>query len=346
MKLVAAKCPNCGSNLNVNPNDEAVKCKYCKSAILIDDAINKYKLEISGEIEINNLPKANNYLKLAERSYSNKNFDEAYKNYEKIIELQPDNKVALLRYSICKTLLNNYVDFSLDYLFNSVEQIFEDNSFSDVDIEKYIVEIIYAIDESLYATRKYYNSYALNQSELVEVQNKLISILNCYELIIKYTQDKNNYIIKQIISVLSDLIKDKNYKSGTSREGGNFFKTYKTNYHDKSVFQGKLVYYKKLLNTDSNFDSTDEIVPESNDQIKQRELNKSVIVIIDIFLILSALGSIMNKHFVSCIILILIFSVLTFNKITLIIFKNDINKKKHLLITLVVLLFIAMAWSI
>ena len=57
MKLVAAVCPSCGAKLNVNPNEETVVCKYCSSTIIIQDAIAKYKIEISGNVEISNLPK-------------------------------------------------------------------------------------------------------------------------------------------------------------------------------------------------------------------------------------------------------------------------------------------------
>ena len=119
MKLVAAKCPTCGSNINVDPNQETMKCEYCRNAILIDDAITKYKLEISGELEIKNLPKIENYLQLADRNFKSKNYNEAYEIYDKILELDSNNPIALIRYGVCKTLLNNYIDFSMDYLINS-----------------------------------------------------------------------------------------------------------------------------------------------------------------------------------------------------------------------------------
>ena len=71
MKLVAAKCPSCGASLNVNPKQETAKCEYCNQTILIDDAMAKYKLEISGSVEIKNLPQHDNILKLANRNYNN-----------------------------------------------------------------------------------------------------------------------------------------------------------------------------------------------------------------------------------------------------------------------------------
>ena len=79
MKLVAAKCPSCGASIEVNSKDETTKCKYCQQAILIEDAIAKYKLEISGGVEIKNLPKIDNYLKIANRHFKEKNYDDAIK---------------------------------------------------------------------------------------------------------------------------------------------------------------------------------------------------------------------------------------------------------------------------
>ncbi len=78
MKLTAAKCPSCGANLKVDRNEESTVCKYCGSSILIEDAVEKYKLEISGKIKVSGikdnddrLEDAKNYLKLKE--YKNAN---------------------------------------------------------------------------------------------------------------------------------------------------------------------------------------------------------------------------------------------------------------------------------
>ena len=50
MKLVAAKCPNCGASIDVDKDSESTKCDFCKSKIIVEDAIAKYKIELSGEV--------------------------------------------------------------------------------------------------------------------------------------------------------------------------------------------------------------------------------------------------------------------------------------------------------
>ena len=42
MKLVPAICPNCGASLQINPGDKAAICEYCKSAFVVEEAVNKY----------------------------------------------------------------------------------------------------------------------------------------------------------------------------------------------------------------------------------------------------------------------------------------------------------------
>ena len=57
MKLVAAKCPSCGANIDVDKDSDKTKCEFCHSTILVEDAIAKVKVEVTGNIEIKNLPK-------------------------------------------------------------------------------------------------------------------------------------------------------------------------------------------------------------------------------------------------------------------------------------------------
>lgn len=354
MKLVAARCPNCNANLDVNPENEAMKCQYCGGAILVDDAITKYKIEISGEVEVKNLPKLDNYLKLADRNYNLKEYDDAYKNYDKIIELDPNNKIALLRYGICKTLLNNYIDFSLDYLHNSFTEVvnlsINDKSY-DKNIELYVRETTYAIDESLYALRMYYNSYVVNGSDLVQIQNKLLSIFRCYEKVLEHANKERIHIIEQLVSVIKDIIKDKSYKTGTSIEGGNFYKSFKTNLEDKEILIKKLNYYENILHPSSESNSL-KLNEETSSNVDSTIIEKKAvgakgsIIAIDIFLGMLISGAFMNFYIISSLVMIFIFLIITFDSISEKLFKDDSKKKKYCIIGLVILLMITIAIGI
>lgn len=55
MKLMSAKCPNCGAGIEVNQNLEKTICQYCGSTVLVNDAIEKYKIELSGKVEVDGI---------------------------------------------------------------------------------------------------------------------------------------------------------------------------------------------------------------------------------------------------------------------------------------------------
>lgn len=349
MKLVAAKCPNCNSNIEVNPNETTIKCEYCKGTILINDAIEKYKIDISGKIEVKNLPKIEDILKIGERNYNLKNYDKAYKNYEKIVELEPDNSIALLRYAICKTLLNNYIDFPLNYLsdtFKNIVIILKEKNNYTKDIEQYIKESLDAINETVIATKKYYNTYTINISDLNQIQNKMISIVNCYEVLLEHTTENKNYIIEKIISVLKDIIADKDYKTGTAIEGGNFISTFKLNTNEKNFFEEKLNYYKNLLNQNDNTNINNDSFELTNKNYSNEQKNKSYLVIIDILLGSLIIGAFTSKQYISSLIMLLIAVIITSKKISEKIFKNNKKNIKYCIIILIILLLIAIKYNI
>ena len=102
MKFVAAKCPNCGAQIQVDKNSNSTICEFCDSQIFVEEAIEKHRIEVSGSIEINNLPKLENYLKLGERHYNNGEYEESYEMYSKAIELDPDNYISIMRRGFSK----------------------------------------------------------------------------------------------------------------------------------------------------------------------------------------------------------------------------------------------------
>ena len=55
IKLISAKCPNCGALLKLSKKDEMIKCEYCNQTIMVDDAIACYKLKISGNISVDGI---------------------------------------------------------------------------------------------------------------------------------------------------------------------------------------------------------------------------------------------------------------------------------------------------
>ena len=55
VKLIPAKCTNCGGNLTVDPAKKSAVCPYCDLAFIVDEAINNYNIDtVEGNINIGN----------------------------------------------------------------------------------------------------------------------------------------------------------------------------------------------------------------------------------------------------------------------------------------------------
>lgn len=102
MKLMIVKCPGCGATVEFDPHDYTIRCQYCNLPILVEE-----KLE--------DVTKMNKYLKLGERYYHDKEYQEAYQAYQKVIEVEPDNELAVLRKGLSKALCTSYREFQIEY---------------------------------------------------------------------------------------------------------------------------------------------------------------------------------------------------------------------------------------
>ena len=72
MALVAAKCPQCGANLNVDETKDACVCEYCGTPFITEKAINNYNSDYG--ILISNrtfsIKKENNIIYIPLRTFS------------------------------------------------------------------------------------------------------------------------------------------------------------------------------------------------------------------------------------------------------------------------------------
>ena len=91
MKLTAAKCPSCGASIEVDRNEESTICEYCNSNIIIEDAVQKYKIELSGKIKVSGIKDNEDRLKDAINYYELNEFNEAVSTLNTIIADEPFN---------------------------------------------------------------------------------------------------------------------------------------------------------------------------------------------------------------------------------------------------------------
>jgi DNA-directed RNA polymerase subunit RPC12/RpoP len=112
MKLVPAKCPSCGADIEVNKSLEKTICQYCGTTVLIDDAVQKYKLEISGKVKVDGVKGRDDFLEQAKKHLKVKEYDAAIKSLNHIIE---EDKFDVEAYcELIKNYMEKYKEFKYE----------------------------------------------------------------------------------------------------------------------------------------------------------------------------------------------------------------------------------------
>ena len=185
MKLTAAKCPNCNADIEVNETLDKAICQYCGSTILIESAIQKHKMEITGTIKIDGIQSDSekieiiiNYLKIG-------NLEEATTLLENLLEKNPFNEQALSIFIQIKTAILNNVNEEIKQT-NPLLTIFDTRNLDDFLIENNAdeqVEKLQTVTPSKYSDiiSEYYQTiekteYYLKRQKLKDFILKIIII--------------------------------------------------------------------------------------------------------------------------------------------------------------------------
>lgn len=250
IKLVAAKCPNCGSNIEVNRNDNKAKCEYCRSTVIVDDAIERLRIEISGEVEVKNLPKLESMLRVADRHYDNEEYDEALEQYSAAVVLDPTNPKAVLRKGICKSLTTNYAKFEIVSALNGFKEAMK----LEKDEEKkktYIMEMTLAASKLESFAFRFYNKLKyIGSDEIYELLVRLNLCSEVYENILPYVEDNTvkEVCYKGIVNDCTEILRDKYYGSGRYKNGQEIQQKYVLKSSFAQRIEAKRKKYITLLN--------------------------------------------------------------------------------------------------
>lgn len=102
MPLVQAKCTNCGAALEVDNTQDAMVCKYCGNAFVVEKAINNYTSYVTNHNDFAgatvNITNGNidNLLKLANSAIGAGNGEEAITYSNRALEIDPESTDAWL----------------------------------------------------------------------------------------------------------------------------------------------------------------------------------------------------------------------------------------------------------
>ena len=215
MKLVPAKCPNCGANIEVDDSQEKTKCEYCGDDILIDRAIQKYQIEI----KVSNIPDLDNYLKLGDRYFREGNYTTSKEMYWNALQLDPDNIFVSVRLEFCKLFLSKYNTIYVKSISNLIQNNIELLA-DDKEKQKQILEdSFYVLKRFENLIQEYYHDNKNNFRKTDAIHNNTLSVdcLKTLELLLNNSQriGGNEFletnIVNDIISFFFFVIMPKKY---------------------------------------------------------------------------------------------------------------------------------------
>ena len=346
MKLVAAKCPNCGANIDVDRDSDITKCEFCHSKIMVDDAIEKVKVEITGNVEIKNLPKYENYVTLADRYYNELMLREARNEYKKALELNPNNSKLIFREKICRACTMSFKKIDE----NIVEEAFKEVQKEIVDkaeLSEYVKECSNAMAYIINKAIEYYQTNNLDYSEVVNVHYRIsmctINIWYFKNFIDDNDKETKLMLLEHYISACNLLTQDMKYKLPHSRSKG----IYKVSYKEKKQYADNKrkaeIEREAILKENKNFnDKLNLDIHKSN----CFSVEKSYIYFVIIFILNILFGIIfINYHSIFGLVICIINFIFLFTKIKFVKNNSTITKKTNIIGTVFLLLAIILGIS-
>lgn len=138
MAIQTIRCPNCNGEVQLDDSFEKGYCMYCGSAIQVQDASTKIKVEHSGKVEIDDSKKLSNAIALADRAFQSFNYEECYNYCCAALECDVNNARMIFLKGLCAA----YISFDR---INELEQAMETaadiirNSAKDPDSELHAI---------------------------------------------------------------------------------------------------------------------------------------------------------------------------------------------------------------
>ena len=139
MNLVPAKCPSCGASLQLDDNLKRVECQYCHATIVVDEAIEKYQLEINATVKISGIQDADDKIEIAKKHLRALKYTEAKNVLDEVLTEDPYNLEALVtKYDV---FIFEYENKGLYYDAIEIDDVYK-YPFYAADLDKYIETLV------------------------------------------------------------------------------------------------------------------------------------------------------------------------------------------------------------
>jgi hypothetical protein len=196
MKLQTAKCTVCGASLKLEIDKAISECSYCKSQIIVSNALDfaKVKLDRSEDIK--------KYRENLAKFVKNNSLEEILRVSNLILDILPNDYVASYYFAYAKQQKNEpkfmyeFLDKPLEYTNDDLDLVIDHLiSNSDLRDENRVVRFLKAVSEEALA------SYRIELSKRLEIEDNYVDIPR--DIFICHSS-KNEYAVKQVVKVLED----------------------------------------------------------------------------------------------------------------------------------------------
>ena len=256
MKLIPARCPSCGADIEVNKENETTKCKYCDTRIIIDDAIAKYKVELSGKVTVENLPTVINLIKLGTRHLDKNEYKSAQEKFAKALELDADNSELIVKDALARVAQKEIVEASLNRLLSSIRDAKE--YCKEKELEEYVMYCVEHLDHKRVQVIPVLQSVP-QQDIFFNLKQKILTYLNFYERVLRnhLIKDENKAIvIRKIFACIQNYRDNNKYKVYNVQTGTFYTNTYRIPKDMKEYLEYKEHQYQdELAKVDSEYNS-------------------------------------------------------------------------------------------
>ncbi len=233
INLVPAKCPSCGAQLELDDNLKRTECKYCKTTIIVDEAIQKYQIEISGEVKVDGIDGKDKILEDAKTYAKLENYDEAIEKFQEYIKKYPGDWEGY--YSYFCMILDDYLKTNG---YDARRSLYIENEYYKPFTKLAPQEKIDEIDQKYEELYDKYPEYAKNSDLKEPFKDCYINLetLECNNNIHKYYKKRYQMDSSKVKFLKQyhylDVLKAFNSKNVTLNIEGNLHSSFETIVHD------------------------------------------------------------------------------------------------------------------
>ncbi len=122
MELISLTCKKCNGEIQLDRSKEFGFCTYCGTKVMIQEEVQKIKVEHTGSVNINTSRREENYMRLAGNALKNGNYEEAYTYYTKTLECNCDLWEAAFNKGLCAAYLSTKDNYRFDETFTGIRE--------------------------------------------------------------------------------------------------------------------------------------------------------------------------------------------------------------------------------